>query len=201
MSNSIVHVNLQFTARYLEELPMSEDGSMKLVLKRFNSPSIPTKSLNNIDKDLGIRLYIYNYDKVTPRSSKEILQPMISGEDLSNLWRTSGRSAGCIFPVDSSRPAADSVRVGRKPENLQRICRGSAASTRWSRGLFGLKKPKKFTSLPKKSESGRRGLLADYFGGQESNCPPRLIFSPLKNPPKKILQSWSALKVCSKSPF
>ena len=63
---------------------MSEHGSMKLALKRFNSPSNPTKSLIKVDKNLGTRFYISNRNEATPWSNKEIQQGMISGEDPSN---------------------------------------------------------------------------------------------------------------------
>ena len=67
-----------------EELSMTDYGSMKLALKRFNTPSITTKSLNNIDQNLGIRFFVNASDEATPRSSKEIRSCMISDEDPSN---------------------------------------------------------------------------------------------------------------------
>ena len=57
---------------------------MKLALKRFNTPTITTKSLNNIDKNVGIRFFINASDEATPRSSKEIRCCMISDEDPSS---------------------------------------------------------------------------------------------------------------------
>ena len=67
-----------------EELSTTDYGSMKLALKRFNTPTITTKSLNNIDQNLGIRFFVNVSDEAMPRSSKEIRSCMISDEDPSN---------------------------------------------------------------------------------------------------------------------
>ena len=64
-----------------DDLPMADYGSMKLALKRFNTPTNTTKSLNNVDKNLGIRFFINASDEATPRSSKEIRLYMISDDD------------------------------------------------------------------------------------------------------------------------
>ena len=64
-----------------DDLSMTEYGGMKLALKRFNNPLSLSKNIQNIDKNLGIRLFINTLGEATLHSSKQIRSKMISESD------------------------------------------------------------------------------------------------------------------------